>query len=128
MDQRDNKERLKPLEQKTSASERRVEFKKEAPPAPEKKRVSYEKAVSEELKREIEMMQADEKTKLAAEKSAQKIQFLGQEEKIEHLLKIADEKGVVFAVKVAKSMNDPYLLDIFHDVLAREGLYKNFIK
>ena len=49
-------------------------------------------------------------------------------EKIEHLLETAREKGVVFAIQVAKRMNEPYLLDILHDTLAQEGFYKDFLK
>ena len=74
------------------------------------------------------MMELDEKLKAEAKTKAEKIEFLGEKQKIEHLLEIAREKGVVFAIQVAKKMNDPYLLDIFHDVLAQEGYYKKFTK
>lgn len=122
-------EEIKVPERKVSADEQRVEFRREEGPAPEKKELSQEeKIVSAELRREIEMMELDEKLKDEAEKKAQKISFLGEEEKIQHLLKIAREKGVIFAVQVAKKMNDPYLLDIFHDILAKEGYYQNFTK
>jgi penicillin-binding protein-related factor A (putative recombinase) len=76
------------------------------------------------LRKEIEMMELDDKTKKLAEKKSQKIEFLGEKEKIEHLLQIAREKGVTFAIEVAKKMNEPYLLDILHDTLAQEGFYK----
>lgn len=49
-----------------------------------------------------------------------------QEGQIKLLLETAKKKGVVEAVAAAKKINDPYLLDIFHDVLAKEGLYKKF--
>ena len=81
-----------------------------------------------ELRREIELMEVDEKTKEEAEKKAKKIEFLGEEDKIEHLLQIAREKGLVFAISVARKMNEPYLLDVLHDTLAREGFYKDFTK
>ena len=73
-------------------------------------------------------MELDEKTKAEAEKKANKIEFLGEKEKIEHLLDLAREKGVVYAIQVAKKMNEPYLLDILHDTLAQEGLYKKMGK
>jgi len=82
-----------------------------------------DKIVSDELKREIELLEADETTSAEAKRKADKIEFLGEKEKIEHLLEIAREKGVVFAIQVAKKMNEPYLLDILHDTLAREGFY-----
>lgn len=82
--------------------------------------------VREEIRRELELMDQDENLKKESESKAKKIQVLGQEEKVEHLLQIAKEKGVAYAVKVAKDMKDPYILDIFHDVLVREGLWKKF--
>lgn len=84
--------------------------------------------VDKELRREIEMMELDEATKQEASKGVQRLEFLGQKEKIEHLLKIAHEKGVLTAVQMAKEMNDPYLLDVFHDLMAKEGFYKSFFK
>ncbi|GEM_PF-1823530 len=103
----------------------RVEIEK----SPERGEISREdKIVSAELRKEIEMMELDDNTKAEAKKKAEKIEFLGEKEKIEHLLQIAREKGVLFAVQVAKRMNEPYLLDILHDTLSQEGLYKNFMK
>jgi hypothetical protein len=86
-----------------------------------------DKIVSAELRKEIEMMELDDNTKAEAEKKAEKIEFLGEKEKIEHLLQIAREKGLVFAIQVARKMNEPYLLDILHDTLAQEGYYKDFL-
>jgi hypothetical protein len=124
-----SKEEIKYPERKISVDEQKIEFRKETDPDLEKREnLAEEKIVSEELRREIEMMELDEKLKDEAEKKAQKISFLGEKEKIEQLLKITHEKGVASAVQIARRMNDPYLLDIFHDVLAREGYYKNFTK
>jgi hypothetical protein len=125
----EDKEQLHAPERKISASEQKNNFGREKAVIPERKEISQEeKLISSELMREIELMEADEKTSEQAHKKAKKIQILGDEEKIEHLLKIAHEKGVLFAVQVAKKMNDPYLLDVFHDLLAREGLYKKLAK
>lgn len=96
--------------------------------APEKKESQYENIVSQELKREIERMELDEEGKKEAEKEKEKIEYLGEKEKIEHLLDLARQKGLVYAIQVAKKMNEPYLLDILHDTLAREGFYKDFTK
>ena len=38
----------------------------------------------------------------------------------------AKSKGVVYAVNVAKKMDDPFVLDKLHDNLAKEGYYKSF--
>ncbi|MDP3882626.1 MAG: hypothetical protein Q8Q48_01060 [Candidatus Staskawiczbacteria bacterium] len=116
-------------ERRVSAGEQKISFGRESAPVPEKKEVSQEeRMISKELMREIELMEADDKTKDEAKVKAKKIEFLGEEQKLEHLLKIAKEKGVAFAIQVARRMNDPYLLDVFHDLLAKEGYYKNFAK
>ena len=54
--------------------------------------------------------------------------FQGLREDGLELLKIAREKGLVYAIQVAKKMNEPYLLDVLHDTLASEGFYKDFKK
>jgi len=127
MDNRDKQEEIKIPERQDSADQRAPEL--EMAPAPERKEtLPEEKIVADELRREIEMMKIDDKLKDEAKKKAQKIEFLGEKEKIEHLLELAREKGIVFAVNVAREMKDPYLLDIFHDILAREGYYKDFTK
>jgi len=120
-------DKIKNPEKVISASEQRVEFNKEKEPVVEKKEISKdEKIVADELRREIEMMEVAGDLKEEAKKKAQEIEFLGEKEKIEHLLKIAHEKGIIFAIKSAKEMKDAYILDTLHDILAREGYYKNF--
>lgn len=87
-----------------------------------------EKLIKEKLEREIKLMKLSPKLQDAAVKKAQKIKSLDIQGKIKNLLAISDEMGVSFAVKVAEDMQDPYTLDIFHDILAREGLFKRFKK
>lgn len=128
-DNKDNQEQIKNPEKGIPASEQPVQFEREGMRTPEKKELSREdEIVSSELRKEIEMMELDENTKGEAEKKAEKIGFLDEEEKIKHLLKTAREKGLIFAIQVAKKMHEPYLLDILHDTLAREGFYKDFTK
>ena len=84
--------------------------------------------VSEGLKREVELMQMDVNLKQQAEEKASMIHSLADDDKLKELLRVAKDKGVVYAIQVCKRMNDPYLLDTLHDVLAKEGYYQNFIK
>lgn len=84
--------------------------------------------VKKQIRLEIEKMQLNPALEDEAKKKANKIEFLGEQEKIEHLIVMAQEQGLAFAIKVAKEMNDPYLLDIFHDILAQKGFYKSFLK
>ena len=132
-DNKDKQEDLKIPEKKIPSIENveHFDWQKERGPrgTPEKKEIlSEDKIVSDELEREIEMLKLDPTTEKEAEKEKEKIEYLGEKEKIEHLLKMVREKGVVFAVEVARKMNEPYLLDTLHDVLAREGFYLKFSK
>lgn len=47
--------------------------------------------------------------------------------KIKLLLAIGEKKGLECSIKEAKKANDPFLLDIYHDVLAKDGAYKKFL-
>ncbi len=89
--------------------------------------VENKEIVESQIRQEIEKMQLNPALEDEAKKKANRIEFLGEQEKIEHLLVMAQEKGLAFAIRVAKEMNDPYLLDVFHDVLAKEGFYKKFL-
>src|SRR3989339_765018 len=116
-------------EKKNSNAEQEVRFGWDKEKKVEKKEISEnEKIISEELKREIELMQFDDNLKKEAEQKANIISFLADGDKLKNLLNIAKEKGIVFAINVAKKMNDPCLLDAFHDILAKEGYYKKFVK
>ena len=115
-------------EKKTPAVEQAVN-QKELEKAQENKEIaSEEKVVADELRREIDLMQIDDNLKQQAEQKANKISFLADDAKLKQLLDMAREKGVIFAIQVAKKMNDPYILDTLHDVFAKEGLYKDFLK
>jgi hypothetical protein len=123
------KTEIKTPEKKISSQNQETHFDWDKEKNTEKKEISSdEKIVSDELRREVELMQIDGDLKKEAEQKANKIQFLADDDKLKNLLQIAREKGIVYAIKVAKSMNDPFILDTLHDALAREGCYKDFIK
>lgn len=122
-------EDIKTPEKKVPAQEQQVPVEQRQESAVERTEASkQERIVSDELRREIELMDLDDNLKKLAEQKAQKIQFYADDDKIKELLKIAQQKGVLVAVQTAKRMNEPYLLDVLHDTLAREGLYKDFTK
>lgn len=128
MDKKQNpQEPLKTPERRIPAGEQAIKF--EAEPSIEKKEIPRdEKIVVDELRREIEKMELDENLKKEVDKKAQTIEYLGSKEKLEHLIQTARTKGLVYAVQLAKRMNEPYLLDTFHDILAREGFYQRFTR
>ncbi len=79
-----------------------------------------------ELREKIEGMDVGGGLKMQAQNQAQQLKSLKEEEKVKNLLKIAKDKGVIYAVNVAKKMDDPYVLDRLHDVLTEKGFYKKF--
>lgn len=113
--------------EKVFSSEQPVEFL-------EKEKVEKEKVEDlsgEEIKKareEIEKFDLDDNLKLQIQNQARSIKYLEEEKKIEKLLVLAHKNGVVHAVNVAKNINDSYLLDKFHDILVKEGFYKEFLK
>ena len=119
---------IKAPEKINSSGEQTVHFKQEIEKNLEKNIPSEDdKIVSEELRRQIEMLELDPTKEKDIEVEKEKIGYLGEKEKIEHLLKTAREKGLVYAIQLVRSMNEPYLLDVLHDTLAREGYYKDFL-
>ena len=52
----------------------------------------------------------------------------GVEGKIEKLIQLAQQKGVIHAVKVARHLDDNYALDEFHDRLLAEELHDALVK
>lgn len=62
----------------------------------------------------------DKASVLQAAEKLRDIKFEGR--KIEHLLGLAQSKGVDFAIEVAKKTNDACLLDLFHDKLVEKKL------
>jgi len=86
-----------------------------------------EKTIEEQLRREIAMMELSPELQKEAIKKAKIIEFLGEKEKLERLVALARERGPVFATRVAREINDPHILDNFHDVLIiliKEGSVK----
>ncbi len=76
----------------------------------------------------VETMQIDDDAKAQTATAAQSLAGVKEQEKINQLLELAKKRGVIFAVKTAQKMNDPYVLDSLHDLLAKQGYYKEFLK
>lgn len=96
--------------------------------ARERKDQTPDEVINKKIRQELEAMDADDSVKLQARAQSLQAKNLPAKEQITYLLGLAKSKGVVYAVKVAKDMQDPYLLDTFHDALAKNGYYKEFLK
>ncbi|XOA42708.1 MAG: hypothetical protein ACKKMV_01030 [Candidatus Nealsonbacteria bacterium] len=103
--------------------ERETKIEKEKPLTEEETR-----RIKEKYEEEFRKMKLSPDMEEEAKEEAKQIKTLEKEGKINRLLNIAKEKGVYFAVKVAENMNDPYTLDILHDILAKDAFYKRFLK
>ncbi len=90
--------------------------------------VEREKAIREKLEKEIAEMKLTPELEVEARKKAEEIESLDEKGKLQRLLGLAEENGLTFAVGVAKDMKDPFTLDAFHDILAKDELYKKFEK
>lgn len=58
---------------------------------------------------------------------AGELKLLGEEEQIKHLSDLAFRKGIGHAVEVAQNLDNPYLLDKFHDTVV-DRLYQELVK
>lgn len=58
---------------------------------------------------------------------AKELKLLGEEEQIKHLSDLAFHKGIGHAVEVAQNLDNPYLLDKFHDTVV-DRLYQELVK
>ena len=105
-----------------------ADYKEDAKEAGEKIGVTDNQATHEAIKKEIENADLDDSIKMQAQSAANDAKLLDEQEKLKTLLQTAQQKGVMFALQVAKNMDDPYILDLLHDMLVKGGYYKKFKK
>lgn len=48
------------------------------------------------------------------------------QEKIKKLLEVAQTQGLMKSIDLARKSNDPYLIDLYHDILCKDDLYLKF--
>ena len=60
------------------------------------------------------------------QKQSQQISALDPQNQVKSLCNLAFQKGLDFAIQTARNLNNPYVLDAFHDALIDE-LYKRLI-
>jgi len=115
------------IHQELEAIKGKVLEKKERFSKEEKGEIRDKDIIKEALKEKLEEKKGSkgEKPPIAAPslrvvKTVQKIRDEKREKQVKLLVDLAFEKGVVHATEVAKKLNDPYLLDEFHDALVDE--------
>jgi hypothetical protein len=80
----------------------------------------------EKFKEEIEKIELSQIKKRETVREAEKIKGQTVQRQISQLLYLAQTKGLTYAIKIAKETRDAYLIDLFHDILAKEGMFKKF--
>jgi len=111
----------------------------------EKKKAIVEKDVPKEVKEKLEEIRQIELEKIKGLKKEEqprgkvppvsppisddfkKIKRLDKENQVKTLIKLTFEKNLAYAVKVAKNLDNPYVLDEFHDTLI-DKYYKELIE
>lgn len=87
-----------------------------------------EEDVRARVEREAEKIHLTPRAAKDVKKQAGAVSAASDPGKIQRLLKLAEDKGVFFAVKVAKETGDSYVLDLLHDALAKDNLYKKYFE
>lgn len=87
-----------------------------------------EEAIRAKIDEEAALIETNPELQKEAEKRSQELKKMEAEGKLKGLFGLAEAKGIPFAVAAARAMDDPYILDTFHDRMAKEGYYKTFVK
>jgi hypothetical protein len=122
-------ERHKPHKEITELERRLVEKKRELE---EKKEVKHEKELIKEVIKEKAETPGPPKVtapppKKVVIKKAKQLKGQQKKRQIKLLTDLAFEKGVIHATEVAQKLDDPYILDEFHDTLVDE-LYNYLVE
>jgi len=116
-------ELYKQFERKRAEALKQPEF-KEKELTPEQHKEILKKGVSERIKTAQPVPPTQEQ---AVVSSIRQIEIEPKERQIQLLTDLAFEKGIPHAVEVAKRLENPFLLDEFHDALVDE-LYNKLIE
>lgn len=98
----------------------------------ERKEVRHEKEIIKEvIKERVEVPTAPKVKPIAPPpqvvKKAKELKAEPKERQIKLLTDLAFEKGIIHATEVARNLDNPYILDEFHDTLVDE-LYKYLVE
>lgn len=106
-------------QERWQAPEAVPEKKAESRPEQEENISEKRKEIEEEIAKKLSPELQEQ-----AKKEAKSVENLDEQGKLERLLRIAQDRGIDFAVGVAKDMNDPYILDTFHDRIIEKSMQK----
>lgn len=87
-----------------------------------------EKELKKQLQEKMEGVQFSAPVQQQASQDAVDLSAQTLEQKIKQLLNLAQTKSLEYSVDVAKKTNDPLLIDLYHDILAKDGYFQKFLK
>lgn len=112
---------------KDSAVERPVDFAVEKEVAREVAGAEKDNAYQNVLSK-LQASDDDGTTHLAVAKDAAQLNTIDPQTQVQHLVEVALQKGPLHAIKVARHMDDNYILDLFHDRLLTDQLHEALVK
>ena len=113
----------KDFERKKAELVKKPEF-REQELSPEKEKEILKEAISEHVQKT--QISPGPQPKIVAQKT-QQIKIQPKERQVQLLVNLAFDKGLSHAIEVAKRLENPYLLDEFHDTLVDE-LYNKLVQ
>ncbi len=117
----------KKVEQKPAAREISAREIKEEIPSREIERIREKEKIPEKKQKVSGKSKKTKKQKDDLYQDLQSIMSMDKPKQIKALVYISFKKGIRHAVSLAKELDDPYLLDEFHDTLVEE-LYDYLVK
>lgn len=119
-------ERLKQeiLDRERKIAEKKTEREKES--TMEVFRPEAKEGVVDREKIEVGSMPTTQINPAQIQKQSQQISALDPQNQVKSLCNLAFQKGLDFAIQTARNLNNPYVLDAFHDALVDE-LYKRLV-
>jgi len=117
------KEVLPEIEREGLPKEEKIREKEEAVEVPEAKRQPEVEIPEEKPAQAPAFLPTEEEVK----EQVGKIKTLDKEHQVKVLTDLAFQKGLLFAIKVARSLDNDYVLDEFHSTLVDE-LYKVLVE
>jgi len=86
-----------------------------------------EKELKKQLQEKMEGIQLSAPVQQQTAQAAQDLSTQSLEQKVKQLLDFAQTKGLEYSVDIAKKTNDPLLIDLYHDILAKDGYFQKFL-
>lgn len=103
--------------------EQKMEIKKEQGPEISEEERKIREEIAEMLKTPPPAHIQDE-----VSEEVQKLLTLDDQAQIAELIKLVFTKDIIFALKVLRGMQNPAVVDAFHDLLAQDQLYYKLLK